>query len=154
MSRRRKRQKMHFLSKFILALNIMAVVALLLCYLSSYIDPRTFWLPAFFGLAYPIVLAANLLFLVFWLLFRPKLALLSCITILSGWGVMMNYVGIRGNSATMEPKSSENHLRIMTYNVHNFKQFGDKNDSFTKDQILDIIRREQPDIICFQEFFT
>src|SRR5690606_22790975 len=42
----------------------------------------------------------------------------------------------------------------MSYNVHNFKQFGDKNDQFTKDQILDIIRKEQPDVICFQEFFT
>jgi endonuclease/exonuclease/phosphatase family metal-dependent hydrolase len=42
----------------------------------------------------------------------------------------------------------------MTYNVHNFKQFGDKNDKFTKEQILNIIRNEQPDVICFQEFFS
>lgn len=145
---------MSFFSKLLLAANIMAVIALLLCYLASYIDPRTFWLPAFFGLAYPIVLAANLLFVVFWLFSRPRLALLSGVAVLSGLGILMNYVGFRENSAIMEPKSSGNFIRIMTYNVHNFKQFGDQNDSSTKDQILDIIRREQPDIICFQEFFT
>ncbi len=54
----------------------------------------------------------------------------------------------------MVPKSSESFIRVLTYNVHNFKQFGDKNDKFTKEQILDIIRKEQPDVLCFQEFFS
>ncbi len=42
----------------------------------------------------------------------------------------------------------------MTYNVHNFKRYGAKNDVSTKHEILNIIRKEQPDIICFQEFYS
>ncbi len=45
-------------------------------------------------------------------------------------------------------------LRMMTYNVHNFKRYGAKNDISTKHEILEIIADQQPDIIGFQEFYT
>jgi len=43
---------------------------------------------------------------------------------------------------------------MMTYNVHNFKRYGAKNDISTKHEILDIISQQHPDIIGFQEFYT
>lgn len=154
MTRRKKRSGLHFFSKIILAVNVLAVGALLLSYLASYLDPHTFWPASFFGLAYPGILVMNILFIIYWLIRLPQYSLLSGVAILIGWSVLLNYVGFRESTAIQTPKSSETFIRIMTYNVHNFKQFGDKNDKFTKDQILDIIRKEQPDIICFQEFFT
>ncbi len=42
----------------------------------------------------------------------------------------------------------------MTYNVHNFKRYGSKNDISTKHEILEIIDQQRPDIIGFQEFYT
>lgn len=152
--RTKKRSSLHFFSKFVLSANILVVLALLLSYLASYVDPGKFWIISFFGLAYPAILIFNVLFVIYWLLRFPKLALLSGLTILAGWSIILNYVGFRESTAIMVPKSSESFIRIMSYNVHNFKQFGDKNDRFTKEQILDIIRKEQPDIICFQEFFS
>lgn len=152
--RRKKRSGIHIFSKFILSLNILAVLALLLSYLASYVDPGKFWVISFFGLAYPAILIINILFVVYWLLRMPKLALISGLTILAGWSVILNYIGFRESTAIMVPKSSESFIRVMSYNVHNFKQFGDNNDRLTKEQILDIIRKEQPDVVCFQEFFS
>jgi endonuclease/exonuclease/phosphatase family metal-dependent hydrolase len=43
---------------------------------------------------------------------------------------------------------------MMTYNVHNFKKYGSKNDIPTKHEILQLINDQQPDIISFQEFYT
>lgn len=149
-----KRPRIHLFSKFILITNIFAVISLLLSYLASYSDPASFWITPFFGLAYPAILIINVLFIFYWLIRWPKFALISGIAILAGWNVIQNYIGFRENTAIMVPKSSESFIRIMTYNVHNFKQFGDKNDKFTKDQILNVIRNEQPDVICFQEFFS
>ena len=155
MNRRKiKRPGIHIFSKLVLTMNIFAVGALLLSYLASYINPENFWIISFFGLAYPAILAINILFVIYWLIRLPKLALISGIAILAGWSVIQNYIGFRESTAIMVPKSSESFLRVMTYNVHNFKQFGDKNDKFTKELILDIIRNEEPDIICFQEFFS
>ena len=154
MSRRKTKSGIHFFSKLVMAGNLIVVLALLISYLASYLDPATFWPASFFGLAYPGILIVNILFIVYWLIRFPRYALISMAAILAGWSVLLNYVGFRESTAIMVPKSSDSFIRIMTYNVHNFKQFGDKNNKFTKNQILDIIRKEQPDIICFQEFFT
>ena len=149
-----KRPRIHLFSKFVLTANLFAVLALLLSYFASYLDPSSFWITPFFGLAYPAILLINILFVIYWLIRWPRFALISGLAILAGWTVVLNYIGFRENTAIMVPKSSESFIRVMTYNVHNFKQFGDKNDQFTKDQILNVIRNEQPDVICFQEFFS
>jgi endonuclease/exonuclease/phosphatase family metal-dependent hydrolase len=149
-----KRPRIHLFSRFVLIVNIFAVIALFLSYLASYLDPSSFWITPFFGLAYPAILLINIILVFYWLIRWPKFALISGLAILAGWTVILNYIGFRENTAIMVPKSSESFIRVMTYNVHNFKQFGDKNNQFTKDQILNLIRNEQPDVICFQEFFS
>lgn len=154
MRRRKKRSGLHLFNKFILVANVVAVISLLFAYAASYVNPNSFWLPAFFGLAYPAILLVNVSFVIYWLISFPRYALLSSVAILIGWNVLTAYIGFRESSGIMVPKSSQSFIRVLTYNVHNFKQFGDKNDKFTKDQILDIIRQEQPDVLCFQEFFT
>lgn len=45
-------------------------------------------------------------------------------------------------------------VRLMTYNVHHFKQFGSEVDSNARNNILDLINEEQPDVIAIQEFLT
>ncbi len=154
MRRKKKRSGLNIFNKMVLVANILAVISLLIAYLSSFINPASAWVPAFFGLAYPAILAVNVVFIIYWLISFPRYALLSFLTIIAGWNVLTNYIGFRESSGIMVPKSSESFIRVLSYNVHNFKQFGDKNDKFTKEQILDIIRKEQPDVICFQEFFS
>ncbi|HEY0896299.1 MAG TPA: endonuclease/exonuclease/phosphatase family protein [Sphingobacteriaceae bacterium] len=151
---RKKKKKVGVFSKVILSANLVIVGFLLLSYLASVVDPRTFWPIAFFGLAYPFILALNLLFIIYWIIRKPKFALISFGAILVGWGTLTSYIGFRETNAIEVPKSSDRFLRVMTYNVHSFKQFGSRNDEFTKDQILNIIRKERPDVICFQEFFS
>lgn len=148
-------QKPHFFNKFVLFLNGLFALALVLSYLASITDPRLFWPIAFLGLAYPVLLLIHIFFIGYWLCSRHhKFALLSFFTLIIGWKFLMSYIGFRESTAIGVPKSSQRFIRIMTYNVHEFKQFGDKNDLRTKDLFLDIIQEEQPDVICFQEFFT
>lgn len=151
---RKKKRKSSVFNKAILFFNAVAVFCLLLSYLAPFTDPGKFWPLAFMGLAYPFLLLINILFIIFWLLRRPVFSLVSLVTVLAGWNLITSYVGFRESAAIEVPKSSENFVRVMTYNVHNFKQFTEDNDRFTKDQILNIIRKEQPDVICFQEYFS
>lgn len=152
--RRKKKAKFSFFSKTILVGNLIAAGLLLLSYMASFVDPQTFWPLAFFGLAYPLFLLINAFFIIYWLIRSPKFAIISFVCILAGYKFLTGHIGFRETTAIAVPKSSQNFIRVMTYNVHNFKQFGDKNDKFTKDQILDIIRKEQPDVLCIQEFFS
>lgn len=146
--------RLHLFNKIILFFNGFFAVALLLSYAASIVDPQLFWPLSFLGLAYPILLFINIFFVGYWLCGQIKLALISFLTILIGWKFLTSYIGFRESTAIGVPKSSQNLIRVMTYNVHEFKQFGDKNDIRTKNLFLDIIREEQPDVICFQEFFT
>lgn len=151
-----RRNKEHFsiFSKALLVFNSVLIVFLLLSYAAPFINPSAFWPIAFFGLAYPFVLLANALFMVFWLFRRPVYALPSLLTILLGWKFLTSVIGFRESTAIQVPKSSPEFLRVMTYNVHSFKKFGSSNEESIKNQMLNIIRQEQPDVICFQEFFT
>lgn len=134
--------------------NALAVVLLLLAYLAPYTNPAKFWPLAFFGLAYPFILLLNLLLVIFWLFRKALYALPSLVAILLGWNLLCSYVGFRESTAIEVPKSSPQFLRVMSYNVHSFKRFGAVNEEIVKEQMLNIIRREQPDVICFQEFFS
>jgi endonuclease/exonuclease/phosphatase family metal-dependent hydrolase len=150
---RAKKRNLSFIDKIFLWINYLLCLALLLSYLAPYTDPRKFWPIAFFGLAYPPLLIANLFIMAYWLIRRSWLIGLSVITILIGWNVLINNVGIRlPSSASSAPSLKV--LRLMTYNVHDFKRYGAKNDISTKHEILDLIGQEQPDIIGIQEFFT
>ena len=118
-----KRPRIHLFSKFVLIGNLFAAIALLLSYLASYLDPSSFWVISFFGLAYPAILLINVILVFYWLIRWPKFALISGLAILVGWNVVLNYIGFKENTAIMVPKSSASFIRVMTYNVHNFKQF-------------------------------
>lgn len=144
------------IDKIILWLNVLLCIALLLSYLAPSVNPKQVWELAFFGLAYPFLLMANIIMIVWWLLRRKWYVLISVVCILCGLGILKNNVGFRsqGNDAGSKKSADTNVLRVMTYNVHNFKRYGSKNDVSTKHDILDIINQQQPDIIGIQEFYT
>lgn len=142
-----------FIDKVFLWINFLLCLALLLSYLAPIVNPQTFWGIAFFGLAYPPLLLLNVILIVYWLLRRRWPVAISIITILIGWRVLTNNIGFR-SSSSFSPAPGINSIRIMTYNVHNFKHYGSKNDVSTKQEILALIAEQQPDVIGFQEFYT
>jgi endonuclease/exonuclease/phosphatase family metal-dependent hydrolase len=146
------KKQLNFIDKLFLWINIFFCIALLISYLAPVTNPAKFWLIAFFGLAYPLLLLGNVLLIVYWLIRKSKWVFLSLIVIAVGWNILNKNIGLRFNSSRA-PRPA-NDLRIMTYNVHNFKRYGAKNDISTKHEILEIISQEQPDIIGFQEFYT
>lgn len=136
-----------------LFINAGVALALLISYLAPVVDPRTVWVIAFFGLAYPPLLLLNVLFIIYWLILRSKLALVSVVTILVGFNVLLNNIGFSfsGNNHQANAAGS---IRFMTYNVHSFRPYGDKPDQSTKHEILRILADEKPDVIGFQEFYS
>ncbi|SMO62152.1 endonuclease/exonuclease/phosphatase family protein [Solitalea koreensis] len=142
-----------FFSKSVFIINIIVAFLLLLTYLTPFIDPATLWPIAFLGLAYPFILAANLLCVLYWLLGLKYKAALSIFVIALGLPIHKNSFGFHffGDNYT-KPVNS---IRIMSFNTHNFRKKDDKSpDGSAKSEILKLIRDERPDIISFQEFYT
>jgi len=146
-------KRISFLTGLLLLLNVLAVLALLLAYLSVYINPGSFSIIAFFGLGYPIILAINVLFVLFWVFVRIKFSIISIVFILLGW----NHIGrlVQFNSSS-EASQDSGSIKILSYNIQNFVK---ENTSSTKyiqsfenqEEITEFILNQKADIICLQE---
>ena len=148
------KNKLSFIERPLLWLNYLLCIAILISYLAPFTDPKKAWIIPFFGLAYPLLFVGNVLFIFYWLFRKKWYIMLSVICIACGWQVLRNNIGFHLHGADAAALKDGKVIRIMTYNVHNFKRYGSKNDISTKRDILQIIKDERPDIIGFQEFYT
>ncbi len=125
-------------------LNVIFVGALFLSYLSVYINPDLFYIPAFFGLAYPFILLGNCLLILWWIFQLNLKFILSLSAIIAGWSFVGRTIQFH-KKESIDPKS----IKVMSYNVMNFGF--DKNEN-SRDDIVTMVADEQPDILCMQEF--
>ena len=133
-------------------LNIAAACILLLTYLAPHTDPKIIWWPALLAMTYPFQLIVHLLFLFWWLLFRRRRMLLSLVTI----GIGHGYIGDHFQFKAKDSPIAEVHgtpVKLMTYNVRLFDLYNWSGNKITRDRIFEVFRREDPDILCLQEFF-
>jgi len=129
----------------LLAFNILAALALVASYLAQYIPPDRWWAPSIAGLGYPYLLALNLLFILFWLMVKPRYGLISLVVILAGWGVLTRFIQISGK------ETSGAQISVVSYNVKNFAGTGNNPSRELAEVIKGFLRENEPDIICLQE---
>lgn len=152
----RLRGKLGFFSKAVLLANFLAVAALYLSYLAPVVNPKTFWPVAFFGIAYLPILLINGLFIVYWAVRRVRYAAISLLAILSGWGTLNNHYGFSSKvPADVVANPDTAHIRLLTYNVHFFRAFDQKDTELTiSDDVMRVMDSISPDIVCVQEYYT
>ena len=138
-----------FLHKFLVIFSLIFSGSLLISYLAAHINPENFWLPAFWGLAYPYLLASNILFVIYWMLRRKWSFLIPLTAILIGYQSFGNFIQIRINRDA-EPK--ENSFQVLSYNIRSFDIYKWTNDPKTPKNILHFSKNSKADIVCFQEF--
>ncbi|MGD1844810.1 MAG: endonuclease/exonuclease/phosphatase family protein [Salibacteraceae bacterium] len=144
------KKKPSFISRILWWFNWLAVIALLLGWSATYVSPANFWPLAFFGLAYPFILLTNGLFLVYWTLRKRRKLWLPLLAILLLGYPMLRSIQFRGSSG---PVTADQPFKVLSYNVRLFNLYNWKHNTEVRNQILDFLANEQPDIMCFQEFF-
>lgn len=136
--------------KILFFLNIGLVVITLLSYLSPVANPKVLWPISVMAVFYPWLLLTNLLFIIFWSVFKFRYILLSLITILIGYN---NFVGFVGFSSPGY-KSSPTDIELMTFNTQNlFYIFSDKEmvSENTNAFFEEMHHFDEIDILCTQE---
>lgn len=140
-----------FLHKSLVYINYLAVLAILIAYLSVYINPNDFSLFALFGLGYSFILVVNILFVFYWLYRKRKVVFISLIAILIGWPHFLSFFTINLSSTE---KPNEKYHKILSYNVRLFDLYDWTKNKGIKDKIFYFLEDELPDIICFQEYYS
>lgn len=145
-----------FTKKVFIITNIVLVFILLLSCLVPHLNPRTWWFIAFLGLAFPLLLALNLLYIAGWLIImRPRYALISGVAVLlsiKSISVFFAFHAGRGFDYKREPGT----VRVVSWNVARFIELKRNNNrgSQKRLQMFDLIRQQDADVLCLQEFHT
>ncbi len=142
-----KKAVKHIFVSLLIAATAALFAAAAVCWRASFVAPSEgrFWLTA--AMLMPVVLGANFLVLVWWIIRRRWLvALMPLAGLAFGWGFMTAYVQPPAFSEDL-PSSD---VRIATLNVHGFRYY----DSVeaTVRAVANIMRHEEADVLCMQEF--
>lgn len=130
-------------------------ILLALTYLSVYISPVIFWPLAIYSLAYKYFLFINLFFIVFWAIKLNRYVVISLLVIILGWNSFLNtfqFPLLKKDNVVVNPNSKP--IKILSYNVQLFNLFSWSEKGSQLDGILNFVSENDPDIICFQEFYT
>lgn len=145
-----------FTKRFFIISNIVVVFFFLLASIAPYLNPQKWWFISFFGLGFPFLLLLVIFFLAGWLIIaKPRLALISGIALLFGIKSILVFFAFHAPGAfnyTKEP----NTIRIATWNVARFVEMRVNNNkgSQTRLKMFDLIKQQNADILCLQEFHT
>ncbi|MDR3184767.1 MAG: endonuclease/exonuclease/phosphatase family protein [Prevotellaceae bacterium] len=135
--------------------SILIAVALLLSYLSIYINPEKIWIPAFFGLLFLPLFLLNMLLTVVWLMIKYKTAWINGCSLIPSLFYLPLFIQLRLGAGTPAPATEAvHHIKVVSYNVHLFGLLGKETNMVTLPGITKFIEAENPDIICLQELST
>ena len=140
----------NFLHRILVAVSLVFVFALLLSYLSIYVSPGKIVFPAFFGLAYPYLFLINLFFVFYWIYRKRWSAVIPLFVIVLGWTPFTQYFALGFNSG----ETITTDVKVMSYNVRYFNIYNWNKDPDAAHAMLEMIKKEDVDIVCFQEFLV
>ncbi len=130
--------------------NVVFAILLLCSLLAYFIPPSVSPFFAFAGLAFPVLLVLNILFLVFWLLKLDPRIFLSLVCIgLSLFHIQRLYK-FSGSNKVVNPSSS---FKVMTYNVRMFNHYAWLADDDVPQKIATEIEQQKPNILFIQEYY-
>lgn len=139
-------KKQSFFSKIMLLLNMIFSFCLLLACIIPYTSSASL---AFVSLAVPLLVFVNIVFFIYWLLYKKFYFLLSLSILVYGFLTLGTFIGFNSINKTI---NNEDSITIMSFNSLGFRGKEDEWKSTAGDTIVKFIQNEHPDIVCFQEF--
>ncbi len=128
--------------------NVLLIVLTLLIYAAPFAPP-IFWPISLIAPLYPLALFLNILFALWWILWRKRYAWLSLLCILIGWSYLQSYFNFH-----FAAKPSAENLHVLTFNLHDLKDLPFREAHAGRDlrSLLNFLDQiGNPEVICLQE---
>ena len=140
-----------FLGYIIFSVNILSILLLFMGYLSWHVSPQKMIVFAYAGFAFPVVLAINIVFVFFWLIFRKwKYMLITIGALLLCSKPVTAYFPLN----IKKKEIPEGCIKFLSYNVMCFGWHNDRNNPNEENDIIEYIRNSGADIVCLQEHMS
>jgi endonuclease/exonuclease/phosphatase family metal-dependent hydrolase len=138
-----------------LILNSVAAIVFLLACLAPYLNPKKWWPISLMGLGFAFIVVTLIAFVFFWLIFKPRWMLISIISLVIGYKSISVFFAFHVPDKFDYDKPKDV-LRIAHWNVARFVEWKRNNNkgSQTRLKMMDLIKEQNADVLCLQEFFT
>ena len=146
-------------------LNLWVILFTLFAYIAPFISPAQMSFLMFFGVAFPLLLIINFIFVGLWAISRYRYWWYSAAVIAIGWSHLTSVFGVHFGQPeslnTVEERNpdtvgkggqKENGLRVMTYNIHGAIPIGKKSLVQSRLELSRFLEKQSPDVLCLQEF--
>ena len=135
---------------FVLAVfAVIGLIAMALSIVCPYVNPSRFVWLAFFGLAFWEIFAFNVLIFILLLLMWSRKVWIAILALI------VAIPGISKSYSFGSKIDSTDSFKVMSYNVHEFRNVDSLVDSESfANQIINMVREQSPDVLCCQEFTT
>jgi endonuclease/exonuclease/phosphatase family metal-dependent hydrolase len=121
--------------------------------LTPYLNPSKWWMIGFVGLIVPYLILGLIIFLIFWLFVKPKLALIPVVALLIGYQ-QLNVVFAWKPGPDVSENKPEKVLRVISWNVQSLN--GNTKTRTAKQlartELAESIQKLNADVVCLQEF--
>lgn len=136
-----------------IALTILCGLPLLLTFFAGMVPPSVSKVVFLLTLGFKYVFVANVVIAVLWFFVDYRYALISVLLILLNTNTIDKYFQFQGSDV---PEKLPNSIKIVSYNARLFGLY--KDDDMDKRRgdkaiIMQFLKEERPDIVCFQEYF-
>lgn len=142
---------MRFVTDFLWFLYKILVLYTILVFGLTYWTVSSHWIVGFLMLSLPVLLIIHSLFLVIWAVLSPKRILTTLVILALAFPFLNRTFGIPQSDTKPVPEGQR--LKVLNYNIGNFSIFKGGNEKERKGEIREWLIRQNPDVICFQEFF-
>ena len=138
------RQLKTFTVNLVAGANLATVALMLFAGYSDRLNPADFPTLSCFGLAFPLFLVVNLLFLFFWLTFKWRNIWIPLLGYALAYSPICLYMPMNSKG-----EISEDAIKVLSYNVCQYGGNYKYEEGF--DTVFNYLKRQQADIVCVQE---
>jgi endonuclease/exonuclease/phosphatase family metal-dependent hydrolase len=144
-----------FTKRFLILCNIGVALFFLLACLAPYLSPQKWWFISFLGIGFPFLVAVTIVFMIWWLFVKRKFALISAIALLFGIKSISVFFALNVPQKFTDKKEPRS-IRVASWNVARFIEMKRNNNkgSQIRLKMMALIKEQDADIFCMQEFFT
>lgn len=140
-----------FITALFLSITLLCAIGLMFANFAPLVNPQEFWFFTLFGLAFPVLLIFNIYFLLHWLYYRKIYFIIPLLLLIFSFNNAKKLIAVNENIKADEKTTA---FKILSYNVKNFEIVNVKSKLDVRKKIADFVVNENPDIMCFQEFYT
>lgn len=132
-----------------MAANLMAAFIMIMSLIGTVLSPENFLIPAYLTLFFPVIIAFNIGFVVFWILARKWFFLLSLSLLLFSATQINDTFPIHFGKT--ETNNSKKNIHLLTYNTMGSGELK-KHTKRRPNKVIQYILDSNADIVCLQEF--